>query len=373
MRRRRFLSAGVAALAAPALLPRHAVAVPWLRNAGTAADPIRISSNENPLGVPASARRGIDGALELGNRYPRFEEELIAAVARKHGVADGNVLLGTGSTDVLRMLVQSIASRRGRLVTANPTFEYVERYAAPFDVRVERIPLAADHSHDLDRMRAAVERGQGPVLVFLCNPNNPTATLTSCERIEQWIADAPETVTFLVDEAYFDYVDDDTYRTFIPDAIRRPNVFVSRTFSKIYGLAGLRVGYGIAHADTVERVARYASDSNINQLAIGAALASIGDAAFIERSLQTNREGRAILIRTLDELGIERLPSHTNFMMHRIRGDLTTYNERMREGGVLVGRAFPPMLDWSRVSIGTPAEMELHSRRLREFRAKGWV
>lgn len=371
MQRRRFLSAGAVALAAPTLVPRSRS---WfLRNAGTPDDPIRLSSNENPLGLPESAKRAITDAFALGNRYPQLDERLIAAIARKHGVRDGNIVLGAGSTDVLRMLVQSIASRNGRIVVADPTFEHVERYARPFGVRAERVPLTRDAAHDLDRMRDAADHAEGPVLVFLCNPNNPTGTLTPVGDIASWIAEGPDHVTFLVDEAYFDYVDDPSYRTFIPDALRRRNVFVSRTFSKVYGLAGLRVGYGLAHEDTIARVSAYAGDSNVNQLALAGALACIEDHAFIERSLQTNRDGRAILVRTLDDLGIEHLPSQTNFLMHRIRGSHATWNQRMLEGGVLVGRAFPPMLGWSRVSIGTPAEMDLHTTNLRAFRAKGWI
>lgn len=375
MRRRQFVSASLAALAAPAFLPRPvAAAFGGMRNAGTAADPIRLSSNENPLGVPDSAREAIIDAIAGGNRYPQLDDALIEAVGRKHGVPGESVVLGAGSTDVLRMTVQSIASRRGRVIVADPTFEHIERYATPFGVRVERVPLMRDGAaHDLGRMRDAASHADGPVLVFLCNPNNPTGTMTSCDAIAEWIDEAPEHVMFLVDEAYFDFVEDRSYRTFIPEAVARPNVLVNRTFSKIYALAGLRVGYGLAHPATIRRVVDYIGDSNVNQLALAAALGCIDDDAFIERSLRTNRESRAVVESMLDELGIERLPSHTNFLMHRIRGDLQQYNARMRESGILVGRAFPPMLGWSRVSFGTGAEMAFHAERLREFRSRGWI
>lgn len=375
MRRRRFLASGIAALATPALVPQPVrAAFGGMRNAGTAADPIRLSSNENPLGAPESARRAMTEAFDLASRYPRYDEALAAAIAGHHGVRPENVVLGAGSTDVLRMAVQLVAARDGRIVIADPTFEHVANYALPFSVRAERISLlAGSAAHDLGRMRDAATDAMGPVLVFLCNPNNPTGTLTPLRDIETWIRDAPEDVLFLVDEAYFDYVEDPSYRTFIPDALRQPNVLVSRTFSKIFALAGLRVGYGLAHAETAARLRAFAGDSNVNQLALVAALAALEDDAFVERSLRVNREARGVLENTLDALEIERLPSHTNFLMHRITGDLVRYNERMRDAGVLVGRPFPPMLGWSRVSLGTVAEMELHSGRLREFRVKGWV
>ncbi len=374
MRRRSFVSAGLAALAAPAFPSLAFGESTGLRNAGTAADPIRLSSNENPLGMPQSARRAVLDALDIGNRYPRYEEELIAAVAAKHGVKPENVILGNGSAEVLQMATQAVVAKRGRVVAANPTFEQVETYSVPFGVRLEKIAVrAGDAAHDLDRMRATADDAKSPVLVFLCNPNNPTGTLTSCDAIESWLREAPEQTLFLVDEAYFDFVDDRSYRTFMPLAVRQPNVLVSRTFSKVYGLAGLRIGYGIAEVETAKRIKAYSADGNINQLAIAAARACITDQAYIDRSLRVNREGRALLQRTLDELGIEHLPSHTNFLMHRIKGDLTTYNDRMLEAGVRVGRAFPPMLDWSRVSIGTAEEMALFVGRLREFRRNGWV
>lgn len=374
MRRRRFVSAGLAALVSPALLPRPVLGTfGVMRNAGTADDPIRLSSNENPLGVPDSARTALLDALPDGNRYPQLDAQLIAAIARKHGVPESTVVLGAGSTDVLRMTVQSLAAGGGRVVVADPTFEHIERYATPFGAPVERVPLAQDGAHDLGRMRAAAGRTRGPVLVFLCNPNNPTGTLTSCDAIAEWIEEAAEDVLFLVDEAYFDFVAAPGYRTFIPDALARPNVLVNRTFSKIYALAGLRVGYGLAHPETIGRVAQFAGDSNVNQLALAAALGCIGDEAFIARSLRTNAESRHLLESTLDELGIERMPAHTNFLMHRIRGSLDRYNARMLEAGVRVGRAFPPMLQWSRVSFGTVAEMEFFAGRLHDFRRQGWI
>jgi histidinol-phosphate aminotransferase len=168
-------------------------------------------------------------------------------------------------------------------------------------------------------------------------------------------------------------VDDPAYWTAQKWIVAHPNVVVVRTFSKIYAMAGMRLGYGIAHPDGAERLMRWSAGNNANQLALAAGLASLGDDAFASKSLEANREGRQILVRCLEDLGLEYLPSQTNFMMHRIQGDLKDYNARMRERGFIVGRPFPPMLTYSRVSIGLPEEMRTFADALRSFRQQGWV
>jgi histidinol-phosphate aminotransferase len=374
MERRAFLRSGVAAgVAAPFLsLPERLLAsepvpfVPGLRA------PIRLSSNENPLGMPESARKAVIAALVNGNRYPMGKEELTDAVAKKHGVKPENVVLGNGSTEILQMVVQSLAGPGTRLVIGDPTFEHVEAYAAPFHMEVVKVPLRPDHTLDLSAMRQAARGARGPALVFVCNPNNPTGTIVPCDDVESWIRASTERTVFLVDEAYFDFVEDPGYRTLTP-LTSLPNVIVSRTFSKIYGLAGLRVGYGIALEETADRLNEFAANTNLNQLGIAAARACIDDQAYMKRSLQVNRQSREIAKKTLGELGIEALPSHTNFFMHRIPGEVGEHIRHMADAGITIGRAFPPMLEWSRVSLGTPEEMGVWAEAMRDFRRKSWV
>jgi histidinol-phosphate aminotransferase len=376
MDRRSFLGTGTgvaAAIATPGL-----TTLPFLRSAGDyrpglAPDkPIRLSANENPLGMSDWAKRAILEGMTETNRYPRRDDDLRAAIAAKHAVKSTNVVLGAGSTDVLRMAVQSLAMPGARVVLPDPTFEHVEAYSKPFIPDIVKVPLAADHSLDLDAMLAAAKAAKGPVLLFICNPNNPTGTITPCADVEAAIAASPETFTFLVDEAYFDFVEDPGYHTLIP-LINRPNVIVSRTFSKVYGLAGLRAGYGLTAPATAARMERVMLKNTINHFAGAAVLASINDTAFMKRSVENNRQGRAVAQKALAELEIEALPSHTNFIMHRIRGSLSDYIAHMAEEGIQVGRAFPPMLEYNRVSIGTPDQMGVWADSLRKFRAKGWV
>ena len=381
MRRRAFLHSGLAATAAAAA----GTLIPDLGRGGPRPDPmggrrapqdgvLRLNSNENALGPPASARRAIVDGIDESNRYTHpVVAQLIPILAAHHNVEEGSVVLGNGSTELLRMTVQSMVPPAGRVVVADPTFEHVERYAAPFGLDVVRVPLTAGHAHDLGRMRDAVRSGGGPALVYVCNPNNPTGSLTPSDEVAAWIREAGDDVVFLVDEAYFEYVDHPAYRTLLPEALERPNVIVIRTFSKIYGLAGLRIGYGLAHPTLARRIGAFTGFSNMNQMGLRAARACLDDPDWLERSLAANEEARRITYDVLDELGLERIPSHTNFVMHRVPGDVTDYIRQMRERGVRVGRPFPPMTGWNRLSFGLPEEMARFADVLRRGRREGWV
>ena len=334
---------------------------------------VRLSSNENPLGISPAAKDALVEAIVLSNRYPADQHRaLVAKLAAAHEVAENQVVLGTGSAEVLQMAVQAYAAPRAKLVMAEPTYEAVTNYQRTEAYELVKVPLTSGYEHDLDSREAAENSGH-PALVYLCNPNNPTATITSSAAIDAWIADAPEHVFFLSDEAYIEYVEDERMWSSLPWIGKKRNVLVVRTFSKIYGLAGLRIGYGIAHPDTAARLSDFASRNNINQLAIAAAGASFRDQVLMEKSRAANRESREMVEATLDDLGLDRMPTQANFLMHRINGDLATYRGRMAEAGFLVGRDFPPMLDWNRLSFGLPEDMGRFCDTLREFRGKGWI
>ncbi len=335
---------------------------------------LRLNSNENPLGVAPVGRRAIIDAIAEANRYPRERRaELVQALAKRHGVEPQSIVLGNGSTEILQMAVQAYATPDARLILADPTYEDVPWYAQPFAFQLERVPLDRRLAHDLGLMRERAESGRHRALVYLCNPNNPTGTLTPSAEIDAWIDSAREDTYFLVDEAYYEYCEDPGYWSCTKWIEGRPNVIVSRSFSKIYGMAGMRLGYAIAHKDTADRLREFIGRNNANQLALASAIASLADADLIERSREANSHGKRILHDCLDELGLAYLPSHTNFVMHRIPGDLEVYQKRMAEAAALVGRKFPPMLEYNRLSIGLPEEMERFAEILRGFRKKGWV
>ncbi len=377
MRRRSFLKGSLLAAGAPALLPGVLPPGAFLtpRQLKEAGGPLRLSSNENPLGLPDGAREAIVRGLGEANRYPGpSRRALTEALALKHGVGQEGIVLGNGATEILQMGVQYLMDPHLRLVAATPTYEDVFEYADPHHwVELRTLPLTPSFAHDLPAMETATRGSHAPVLVYLCNPNNPTGTLTSTEEIVGWIRSAPDHVHFLVDEAYFDFVDDPGYRSLDSLAWSSPNVVVVRTFSKVYGMAGMRLGYAIAHPDTAKKLRLFAPGTNANQLALVAGLAALEDAEWVALTLDTNRRAKALAYHVLEELDLECLPSHTNFVMHRVPGDLREYIRRMADAGIRVGRPFPPMLEFSRVSLGLPEEMERFSETLRDFRRRGWI
>jgi histidinol-phosphate aminotransferase len=383
MRRRSFIRGGLAAAAAPSLVWDGLLRPAPARGAGWD-DPavpvplrdglIRLTQNENPLGMPPGVLRAVRDAATEGHRYPRLGQQLLGALAARNGLDPATVMLGNGSTEILRVAVHAAVARGAvRMVLPDPTYEAVGRFATPWAADVVRIPLAPDHGHDLDAMRAAARSADGPVFIFVCNPNNPTGGTSPCDEVEAWIRDAPDHHFFLVDEAYYEFADTPGYRTLAPLAIARPNVVVSRTFSKIYGMAGLRLGYGIGEPATILRMQAFTSGLNVNHLAHAAGLAALEDDDYIRRSLASNDAALRIATTTLDELGLEWLPTQTNFVMHRVAGDLETYIGHMRDAGILVGRPFPPLLSWNRVSLGTPDDMAVWADTLRSFRHRGWA
>ena len=368
MDRREFFQAGAAAglvgLAGPRWLEAEQAVAPDTT--------LYLNWNENPMGLSPKVRKAAQEALSRANRYPDLSRaELASIVAEQHGVRLENVVLGCGSTQILRSIVAAHAEEGNSLVLAEPTFEAMVQYQRPFGYEVQRVPLDKRFAHDIARMKQAV--GQGSAVVYICNPNNPTATLTPSSEIDAWIQEAPASVVFVIDEAYHEYVEDSSYLTAAKWVSERSGVVVTRTFSKIYAMAGLRLGYALAHEKTARRLRKFMSVDNANGVAVAAARASLQDGDLIPASRRVNAAAKTIAVSCLDELGIEYLPSHANFLMHRVPGDLKTYIQRMREKGLRVGRPFPPMLGFNRLSLGLPAEMERWAATLRSFRASGWV
>ena len=344
------------------------------------AAPLLLNSNENPLGLAPAARRAVEDAIAEANRYPDARRtELKEMLAARHRLAAENIVLGNGSTEILQIIVQAASSPNALLVMAHPTFEAMPWYQRPLPYQLEKVPLGPGFSHDLQRMRELVDSRRRPAVVYLCNPNNPTGTLTSSAEIDAWIEEAPETVLFAVDEAYFEYVRAPGYWSAVKWVEERPNVVVARTFSKIYGMAGLRLGYAVAHRDTARRLHEFRSHDNANLIALAAALVSLGDSELVPRSRAANAAARKVVESCLDDLELSHLPSHTNFLMHRIhrslesRENLDAYIGRMRERGIHVGRPFPPMVGYNRVSLGKPEEMDRWAEALRDFRRREWV
>lgn len=319
---------------------------------------IRLSSNENPNGPAAPALDAMRDAFTGTSRYPgAWETELREAIARVHGVTTKQVLLGCGSAELLRAATETFVTPQRHLVSAAPTFEDPVKAARRMGAPVREVPVDKDLALDLDRM-AAESAGAG--LVFFCNPNNPTGTVHSGDAAREFIRAvhrrAPEAVV-LVDEAYFEYVELPGYRTMVPLAIEDPRIVVTRTFSKVYGLAGMRVGYAIAHADTITKLEPRRLANSVNVLAAVAARASLSVASHVSREQAANKAGRDYAIRRFAELGYPCRSTHTNFVMADIHRDVKAVQELCQKRGLAVGRPFPPLTTHLRLSIGTADEM----------------
>jgi histidinol-phosphate aminotransferase len=323
--------------------------------AGTA---IRLDSNENPNGPGEAALKSIQGMFSEASRYPdATAAELLAAIAKHHGVDQQNIILGCGSTEILRMATYAYLSPTRPLVTTEPCYEDPSFHAQKLGAPIRAVPVDASLHLDLAGMAAAA-RGAG--LVYFCNPNNPTATVHGAEAARAFLGrimrESPDT-TILVDEAYHHYVEDAKYATMVPLAVEEPRVIVARTFSKIYGMAGLRVGYAVAHRDTIAKLERERLPMNVNVFAATAALASLGKADHLAGELRQVHEAKELTRGFFERSGYRVIPSEANFMMVDVRRDVEAFKTACRERGVLVGRPFPPLKTMSRISMGTLDEM----------------
>ena len=319
---------------------------------------LRLHSNENPNGPIPAAIRAMTGAFHTAAHYPASTEGAVrTAIAAAHGVRPDQVMLGSGSGEILRLAVQAFCSPTRHLVTANPSFETPATYARTLGLPVREVPLDAGLAIDLDRM---VRESRGAGLVFFCNPNNPTGHVHGKERVDTFVravlAADPE-VVILVDEAYHEFVDDPSYASTLPLIATQPRVFISRTFSKIYGLAGMRVGYAFGQPATLGRMDRLRLSNGVGALAQAAAIASLGEPAQMRREEELNREARAFTARWFTDAGYTVVPSQANFVLVDIRRDCRQFRDACLTQGVAVGRPFPPLTNHTRISIGTMDEM----------------
>jgi histidinol-phosphate aminotransferase len=325
--------------------------------------PIRIASNENPLGPGQHVLDAIVGKFPEAHRYPfnarQTEGALISAIAQKFSAKNENVLLGPGSGEILTHSVRAFTSPSKPLVTAWPSFENPRDTAKRIGTPVKEVALDGKLRIDIAKMVAA---SKGAGLVFFCNPNNPTATVHGksavADMVKEIRAASPDAM-ILIDEAYHDYVTDPSYQSAIDIALATPNVYVTRTFSKAHGMAGLRAGYAIGHAPTIKTIQAYKMPYGLGTLTLGGAIVSLGNTAHIEQERQRNTDVKAFTVKAFADMGITGTDSQTNFIFMDIKRSAAGFRDACRSAGVLVGRDFPPYeKTHARISIGTMAEMQ---------------
>ena len=331
-------------------------------------DPDEIRSNENPLGPGQAALKSLRGEYDQMNRYPmnaRISEEIfLEDLAKMHSVKTDNIVLGPGSAEILRNSVRAFTGPEKPLVTAECSYENPVATSEQLGNPVRAVPNTPALGLDLDKMAgAAMNSG----LVFLCNPNNPTGTVHGYHDIStfvRWVTKESPYTTILIDEAYHEYVTDPTYQTSINIALKYPNVFVSRTFSKAFGMAGIRVGYAIGHKETIARLRSFRLTLGNNILGIAAAVGALKDSAHINREIARNTLVKQFTLDFFRRAGYWTTNSQTNFIFVKLGIPAKKFREACAQHKVLVGRDFPPYeRTHCRISIGTMDEMK-HATRV---------
>ena len=330
----------------------------------SSANVVRLSSNENPYGPSPAALKAMTDGFNLAWRYPdEYADMLLDELARVNGVSMDQVLLGDGSGEILKLCAAAFTSRDKKIVVANPTFEAIARHAGVAGAEIVKIDLTPNYSHDLKKI-VAVAGNAG--LVYICNPNNPTASITPKNEISDFLAKLSPATIVLVDEAYHHYVETKEYESLIPLVKQYPNLIVARTFSKIYGMAGLRCGYCVTQRANIGLMKSHQVWDSVNIMALVAALASLKDADHVSRGRKLNSEVKKSVCAELDTLGYRYIPSHANFMMIDLRREVRPIIDALRTRGVEVGRLFPALPTFMRVTIGTNSEMKQFLTAFRE-------
>jgi histidinol-phosphate aminotransferase len=327
---------------------------------------IRLNFNENPYGPSPKARAALADCAALSNRYPdEAYLQVTAVLAQRFNVKPENIMLGCGSTEILRAADDAFLDSNRNVVAAAPTFEAVLDYARVLHSNAVLIPLTADRRHDLPKMAAGCTSKTG--VAYLCNPNNPTGTIVTRDELSAFVQAVPPTTLIVVDEAYYDFADDPRYASAVEFIAAHPNVIVARTFSKIYGMAGMRLGYAIGAKEPIARLREQLLQDNGNAAVLQAALASLADQDHVATCRAQLNGTRQWLCAELTKDSRPFIPSQANFVMLDMGTDVKPIIELFRARNVIVGRRFAAMPDFLRVSVGTQPETAAFLAALREI------
>jgi histidinol-phosphate aminotransferase len=318
---------------------------------------IRLNSNENAYGPSTKVADAIKSSIENANRYPRMEYNSLAEqIASFHNVKPEHVLLGCGSTEILRVAAFAFLGNGKQLVQASPTFEAIEHYARSADSEVISVRLTPAFAHDLDGMLA--RSTASTTLVYICNPNNPTASLTPRKDLETFIDKLPASTFVVIDEAYHQYAGQSgMYASFIDRPIDDERVIVTRTFSTAYGLAGLRLGYAVASPKLVHQLRKFTTEDNINAVVTQAAAVALDDTDGVDEFVRRNTNDRQEFFNQAMARALKPVDSHANFVMMNTFHPTEEIIRGFLQNNILIGRPFPPMNTYIRVSLGRSEQM----------------
>ncbi len=325
---------------------------------------VRLSSNENPYGPSKRVREVIRNSFDDACRYPfGMLGELVQMLAEKEGVSKDHIVVTGGSGEGLCAAGLVYGMEGGEIIAADPTFQQILRYGENQGAYVHRVPVDGNMNHDLDAMEKRITTKTS--LVYICNPNNPTGTIIEKNKLKDFCNSVSEKAVVFSDEAYYDFILEPDYPSMVELVKKGSNVIVSKTFSKVYGMAGLRIGYLVTRPDIATRL-KSSVMARTNVLAIAAAKEALRDDEFYKFSIVQAAEGKKIIYKTLDDLGLEYIKSHTNFVFFKSGRHIDGLIEDMKKENVQIGRPFPPFYEWARISTGKIEEVEQFAKSLRK-------
>jgi histidinol-phosphate aminotransferase len=330
----------------------------------------KLSFNENPYGPPESVLKAMTTAFKYANRYGYPDGGITEEIAKHHGVKPENVMLAAGSGEVLDVVGTAFASDK-KVVGVEPSYGFVYSHVASVKGGSITLPLTSDFRQDISALISTTKKHYREVgFVYLCNPNNPTGRTVSKSEIKQLLDGLPEDMPVLIDEAYFHFVEDPSYATSVPYVLEGRPVIVTRTFSKIAALAGMRLGYAITTPEIIGKMRPFVSDS-ISAVVKWGGVAALKDTAAQAHVKQVTLDLRKKATADLESLGYSVIPSETNFFMVHLRKPVKPVIAEFEKRGVLVGRPFPPMDEHLRVSVGNADEMRRFAVAFREIMVPG--
>lgn len=318
--------------------------------------PINLNSNENPYGPSPLAKAAMTKSLSISNRYNwQLGIELIETLAQQHKVGADHILLGAGSTEIIDLVARFAAANKGSLVIADPSYSNWISTAKKQGLRVIKVPLNAQKAIDLPAMQKAILPDTR--LVYLCNPNNPTGTICDRTQLVNFVNEATQKAIVLVDEAYLNFCTQESLSTL---TLENKNLIVVKTFSKLYGLAGARIGYAIGHHSTLDQLSALQSWPNgaVSVVSLAAALAALQDEKFITETYALNQKVKQYTVAQLERLSFPCIPSHTNFIYFSLANYKQDYFRKLNDQQIIGTSIFEEAGLWTRITIGTGAEME---------------
>jgi histidinol-phosphate aminotransferase len=328
----------------------------------------KLANNENPYGPPETVMKAMNDAWRYANRYQYPDGGIVEAIAEHHGVKPENILLGCGSSEILKIVDDAFLADHKVVIGVDPTYETVYRYAT--NSRAKAITLPLTNTYDVDMkaiIRAAKLNARDVGFVYICNPNNPTGRIVPKQDIKLLLDSIPQDIPVFIDEAYHHFVDDPNYEPSIKYVTEGRKVIVARTFSKIAALAGMRLGYAVAPEEIIGMLRPLVVSYNTNAVVKYGGVAALKDTAYQAKMKQLNKQLRDKTTNELKTMGYQVIPSQTNFFMVNVKKDVTQVGDEFQKRGILVGRKFPPMNEWLRVSVGTEDEMDRFMKAFKEI------